>query len=136
MNMTHLQNQPRQRRTNTSCYQYLFTCQLHTITYTIITSRHTDNHPAYQTMGARHSTGSTACQSTPPKAKDAGSTSAFEPGGTGDPPLVPKNAAAPIVPPKPMPQLQRPETFEEKLYRKVCRRDDRLRTEMISVGAR
>lgn len=68
-------------------------------------------------MGAHHSIqSSTACES-----KDNKSTSsAFEPGGAAaaDPPLTPQNARAPIVPLKPMPQLQRPETFEEKLYRK------------------
>ena len=66
-------------------------------------------------MGARHST-SAACEA----AKDDAS-SAFEPGGNApiDPSLTNSNARAPIVPPRPMPQLMRPETFDEKLYRKV-----------------
>jgi hypothetical protein len=41
--------------------------------------------------------------------------------GSADPRLMSsRNASSPIVPPTPMPQLMRPETFEEKLYRKVC----------------
>jgi hypothetical protein len=41
--------------------------------------------------------------------------------GSADPRLMSsRNAMSPIVPPAPMPQLMRPETFEEKLYRKVC----------------
>jgi len=36
-----------------------------------------------------------------------------------DPRLTAKNAISPIMPPAPMPQLMRSETFEEKLYRKV-----------------
>lgn len=67
-------------------------------------------------MGAQHSIQSTACESPP---RDEGTdNSAFGPGGPVDPSLTPKNAPAPVVPLKPMPQLQRPETFEEKLYRK------------------
>eukprot|EP00584_Thalassiosira_punctigera_P000545 CAMPEP_0172526890 /NCGR_PEP_ID=MMETSP1067-20121228/1713_1 /TAXON_ID=265564 ORGANISM="Thalassiosira punctigera, Strain Tpunct2005C2" /NCGR_SAMPLE_ID=MMETSP1067 /ASSEMBLY_ACC=CAM_ASM_000444 /LENGTH=161 /DNA_ID=CAMNT_0013310507 /DNA_START=94 /DNA_END=579 /DNA_ORIENTATION=- len=68
-------------------------------------------------MGAQHSSRTTACES-PPVKNDRASISAFEPGGAADPPLTPTYTAAPIVPPKPMPQLLRPETFEEKLYRK------------------
>eukprot|EP00581_Thalassiosira_minuscula_P016906 CAMPEP_0183711922 /NCGR_PEP_ID=MMETSP0737-20130205/7253_1 /TAXON_ID=385413 /ORGANISM="Thalassiosira miniscula, Strain CCMP1093" /LENGTH=154 /DNA_ID=CAMNT_0025940493 /DNA_START=103 /DNA_END=567 /DNA_ORIENTATION=- len=67
-------------------------------------------------MGAQHSTQTTTCE--PPSKDNVTTSSAFEPGGTANPPLTPENAAAPIVPPKPMPQLMRPETFEEKLYRK------------------
>ena len=33
--------------------------------------------------------------------------------------MTAKNSISPIVPPAPMPQLMRSETFEEKLYRKV-----------------
>jgi hypothetical protein len=36
-----------------------------------------------------------------------------------DPRMTAKNSISPIVPPAPMPQLMRSETFEEKLYRKV-----------------
>lgn len=66
-------------------------------------------------MGAQHSMQSTACESP---SKDDFTSSTFESDGTIDQSLTPKNAAAPIVPPRPMPQLMRPETFEEKLYRK------------------
>ncbi|KAL7540673.1 hypothetical protein ACHAXR_010291 [Thalassiosira sp. AJA248-18] len=73
-------------------------------------------------MGAHHSTQSTTAYCEPrPKGDDSTSSSAFEPGGKIDPSLTPENAAAPIVPVRPaapMPQLMRPETFEEKLYRK------------------
>jgi hypothetical protein len=36
-----------------------------------------------------------------------------------DPRMTAKNSISPIMPPVPMPQLMRSETFEEKLYRKV-----------------
>lgn len=49
--------------------------------------------------------------------------------GSADPRLMAsRNASSPIVPPAPMPQLMRPETFEEKLYRKVC-----VYTQIISL---
>ncbi|KAL3784546.1 hypothetical protein ACHAW5_003763 [Stephanodiscus triporus] len=67
-------------------------------------------------MGTQHSTRSTtACETSPSR---GGESSSFEPGGVVDPLLTSKNAFSPIVPPSPMPQLMRPETFEEKLYRK------------------
>lgn len=71
-------------------------------------------------MGAQHSTRSTTAACEPPPSNSKAS-SAFEPGGVGStdqPPLTPENAISPMVPPAPMPQLMRPETFEEKLYRK------------------
>ena len=75
--------------------------------------------PHYTAMGAQHSTRSTtACETSPSR---GGESSSFEPGGVVDPRLTSKNAFSPIVPPAPLPQLMRPETFEEKLYRKVRR---------------
>ena len=69
-------------------------------------------------MGAQHSTRSTAaCETFPSR---DGESSSFEPGGMAvDPRLTANNAVSPIMPPAPMPQLMRSETFEEKLYRKV-----------------
>jgi hypothetical protein len=66
-------------------------------------------------MGAHHSTQSfTADCSAVAASPDDGP-------GSADPRLMSsRNASSPIVPPAPMPQLMRPETFEEKLYRKVC----------------
>ena len=68
-------------------------------------------------MGASHSI-SANCEAP----KDGSiNSSVFEPGGgSNDSPPRPKNPITPHVPPAPMPQLMRPETFEEKLYRKVC----------------
>jgi hypothetical protein len=69
-------------------------------------------------MGAQHSTQYRPTIAACEPAKDAPS-SAFEPGGVeSESPLTPTDASAPIVPPAPMPQMMRPETFEEKLYRK------------------
>lgn len=76
------------------------------------------------TMGASHSTPST---STSPattascEANDGGGPS-YEPDSK-----IPSGAAS-SVPPAPMPVLARPETFEEKLYRKVSS------VELIGVG--
>ena len=69
-------------------------------------------------MGAQHSTRSTAaCETFPSR---DGESSSFEPGGMAvDPRMTAKNSMSPIMPPVPMPQLMRSETFEEKLYRKV-----------------
>ena len=64
-------------------------------------------------MGTRHS--STSC-APPPNPEDV-------PNATVSPTAANPNAVAPSVPRGPMgtsmPQLMRPETFEEKLYRKV-----------------
>ena len=70
-------------------------------------------------MGANHSI-SANCEAS---SKDGSvNSSAFEPGGDSNdaPPLQPENPIKTSIPPAPMPQLMRPETFEEKLYRKVC----------------
>ena len=63
-------------------------------------------------MGAKHSSiSAAACESN---RKDV----SFEPGDSETPPLQSGTPAS--VPRLPPPQLMRPETFEEKLYRKAC----------------
>ena len=63
-------------------------------------------------MGAKHSSISAACESN---RNDV----SFDPGDTSETPPLQSGTPA-SVPRLPPPQLMRPETFEEKLYRKVC----------------
>ena len=63
-------------------------------------------------MGAKHSGISAACESNR-------NDTSFEPGDTSETPPL-QSGTPPSVPRLPPPQLMRPETFEEKLYRKVC----------------
>ena len=62
-------------------------------------------------MGATHSTPFTSTASC--ESSNDGGGPSYEPDSN-----IP-SAAASSVPPAPMPVLARPETFEEKLYRKV-----------------
>jgi hypothetical protein len=70
-------------------------------------------------MGAAHSTPFTSITTTTASCDSSNDGS----GGNGGPSYEPDSkipaAAASSVPPGPMPVLARPETFEEKLYRKV-----------------
>ena len=63
-------------------------------------------------MGATHSTSTSSSTTTSCESNDGGGPS-YEPDSK-----IPSGAAS-SVPPAPMPVLARPETFEEKLYRKV-----------------
>mmetsp|Transcript_21601 Transcript_21601/g.52181 ORF Transcript_21601/g.52181 Transcript_21601/m.52181 type:complete len:192 (+) Transcript_21601:36-611(+) len=80
--------------------------------------KETRTHPI--TMGAQQSTRSTMAKCESPRKCDSPMSSSLEPvtSGTIDPSPTPEKAATPPMPPAPMPQLMRPETFEEKLYRK------------------
>lgn len=74
-------------------------------------------------MGARQS--STACDETSPAAAIAPAAKNIEdvPNAKINPGSVNPNSVPPSIPRGPtgaMPQMMRPETFEEKLYRKVC----------------
>lgn len=67
-------------------------------------------------MGAHYSTSSSSSAAAAPSCEssdDVGGSPSYEPDK-----FIPSGAAS-IVPSSPMPVLARPETFEEKLYRKV-----------------
>ena len=70
------------------------------------------------TMGSHHSTPQTS--STTKCEKGSPTNSVDDLGGNIDPSSTNPNSRT-VVPPRPlMPQVMRPETFEERLYRKVC----------------
>ena len=73
-------------------------------------------------MGARHSKSTTRCEadeSSSSLGATATGSSALEPGGNVDESTMPHGDIKTVVPLRPpMPVIARPETFEEKLYRK------------------
>ena len=72
-------------------------------------------------MGARHSKSTlhTRCETDESSSSGVAGNSALEPGGNVDESAMPRGNIQTVVPPRPpMPTISRPETFEEKLYRK------------------